>query len=300
MSSSIPQSDAASPSLSPIVAGVWRMASWEMDVAQRVRWISNCLDAGVTTFDHADIYGDYTVESLFGEALAAAPGLRSRMQLVTKCGIKLVSPRRPTHAVKSYDSSPAHVIASVEQSLRALRTDHIELLLLHRPDALLDPDLTGEALERLRADGKVVHFGVSNHSPAQLALLHQRVPLATNQVELSLLHLDALTDGTLEQCIALGIQPMIWSPLGGGRLFTSSDAQAVRVRAGLEELGRELSVSPATVAYAWLLRHPSRPVPITGTRRIEAIHEAVAALAVRLSAEQWYQLLDAGAGHEVA
>ena len=288
------------PALSAVVAGMWRMASWQLDVAERVRWIEACVELGVTSFDHADIYGDYQVESLFGEALAAAPGLRDRIQLVTKCGIRLVSSRRPAHARKSYDTSPAHVLASVERSLRALRTDRIDLLLLHRPDPLMDPDALAETFRALRESGTVHHVGVSNHAPSQLALLHGRHPVVTNQIELSPLHLDPLHDGTLDQCLALGIRPMAWSPLAGGRLLTGDDARAVRVRATLDALGRTYGVSAATIAFAWILRHPSRPVPITGSRRIEAVREAVAALAVPLSAEEWYAVWEAGAGREVA
>ena len=287
------------PTLSAVVAGVWRMASWSLDVAARVRWIEECAGLGVTSFDHADIYGDYRVEALFGQALAAQPGLRDRLQLVTKCGIKLVSAERPAHARKSYDSSPAHVVASVERSLRALHTDRIDLLLLHRPDLLMEPDALAETFRALRDAGKVLHVGVSNHSPSQLALLHRRHAVATNQIELSPLHRDALHDGALDQCLDLGLRPMIWSPLAGGRLFTGDDAPARRVRAVLTSLGEWHGVSAATIAHAWILRHPSRPVPITGSRRLAAIGEAVAALDVRLSAEEWYGVWEAGAGHEV-
>ncbi len=288
------------PHLSPIVAGAWRMGEWGMNVEQRVRWIEQCLNLGITSFDHADIYGGYTVETLFGEALAAQPSLRSRMQLVTKCGIKLVSERRPGHAIKSYDTSRAHVLASVDESLRAMHTDHIDLLLIHRPDALMDPDELANTFEGLRAAGKVLHFGVSNHTPSQLALLNNRIGLATNQIELSPLHLNALTDGTLDQCLDLGIRPMIWSPLAGGRLFKAGDETAQRVRTVLEALGRQHQVSVATMAYAWILRHPSRPVPITGSQRVEALQEAVAALTLRLSAEEWYRVLEASDGRPVA
>jgi len=288
------------PHLSPIVAGAWRMGEWGMNVEQRVRWIEQCLDLGVTSFDHADIYGGYTVEALFGEALAAQPSLRSRMQLVTKCGIKLVSERRPGHAIKSYDTSRAHVLASVDESLRAMHTDHIDLLLIHRPDALMDPDELANTFEGLRAAGKVLHFGVSNHAPSQLALLNNRIGLATNQIELSPVHLNALADGTLDQCLDLGIRPMIWSPLAGGRLFKAGDETAQRVRTVLEALGRQHHVSVATMAYAWILRHPSRPVPITGSQRLEALQEAVAALSLPLAAEDWYRVLEASLGRTVA
>lgn len=288
------------PRLSPIVAGVWRMAEWNWTAAERLRWIEQCLDLGITSFDHADIYGGYTVEGLFGEALALSPGLRQRMQIVTKCGIRLLSPQRPHHTVKSYDTSRAHVVTSVDNALRALRTDHIDLLLIHRPDALMDPDELAETFRGLQQSGKVRGFGVSNHTPSQLGLLHRRHPLLTHQIELSVMQMKALADGTLDQCLDLGLRPMIWSPLGGGRLFTSPDEQAGRVRVVLDALAERHGVTPPTIAYAWILRHPSRPIPITGSRRVEALKEAVAALSLKLDAQDWYALWQASMGHPVA
>ena len=287
------------PLLSAIVAGVWRLTAWQMDRAARIRWIEECVALGITSFDHADIYGDYQVEALFGEALAAVPGLRDRLQLISKCGIRLVSSHRPGHTINSYDASATHIVASVDRSLRALRTDRLDLLLIHRPDFLMDPEALAACFDALRVAGKVRHFGVSNHSPSQLALLHRRVPLCTNQIEFSPLHLAPLSDGTLDQCVDLELRPMIWSPLAGGRLLTSDDARTARVRAVLEALAREHEVSVPTIAYAWLLRHPSRPVPVTGTGRVEGLREAVAALGVTLSAESWYRVWEASAGHPV-
>jgi predicted oxidoreductase len=288
------------PRLSAVVAGVWRLAEWQMDAAACRGWIEQCLDLGITSFDHADIYGGYTVEALFGDALAGTPGLRQRLQIVTKCGIKLVSPQRPGHAIKSYDSSPAHVLASVDASLRALRTDHIDVLLMHRPDLLMDPGALADTFGRLRAAGKVAHFGVSNHAPGQLAMLHRRFPLVTQQIEFSPLQMRALADGTLEQCVDLGLRPMIWSPLAGGRLFSDRSEHTQRVRGVLQALADTHGVSLTTMTYAWVLRHPSRPLPITGSRRVEALREAVAALALNLSAEDWYSVWQASVGHEVA
>ncbi|MEI2453793.1 aldo/keto reductase [Lysobacter firmicutimachus] len=287
--------------LSPIVAGAWRMRDWNFDLSQRQRWIEAALELGIDSFDHADIYGDYTVEGLFGEALAVSPGLRDRVRLVTKCGIKLTSAQRPQHRIKSYDTSRDHVVASVEQSLRALRTDRVDLLLIHRPDLLMDVDELAATFDALKAAGKVLHVGVSNHSPSQLALLHAKHRLETHQIECSPLHPAPLDDGTLDQCQALGVRPMIWSPLAGGRLFGGGDERAERVRAVLAELApRYGDASAATLAYAWLLRHPSRPWPITGSGRIEGLREATAALSLRLSAEDWYAIWQAGAGREVA
>ena len=285
--------------LSNIVAGVWRAREWGLDAQGLAGWMSQALDLGITTFDHADIYGGYTVEPMFGAAFAQAPGLRERVQLVTKCGIKLVSPQRPGHAAKSYDSSRAHVLASVDASLQALRTDRIDLLLMHRPDLLMDPEQLADTFRHLLAAGKVLSFGVSNHTPTQLAMLRKRHPLVTNQIEFSALQMRALADGTLEQCVDLGLRPMIWSPLGGGRLFDGGDAQAARVWGVLQELSWKHGVAVTSIAYAWIMRHPSRPIPVTGTGRVQALGEAVAALKVRLSAEDWYRVWQASIGYEL-
>lgn len=285
--------------LSPVVAGMWRLGEWGLDAAATVHWVEQALALGITSFDHADIYGGYRVEALFGEALAAAPGLRNRLQLVTKCGIQLVHPARPGTRVHSYDSSRAHILASVDNSLQAMRTDRIDLLLLHRPDLLMDPAEVADTFRHLQAAGKVLHFGVSNHAPGQLSQLHKRFPLVTNQVELSPLHMQSLADGTLEQCTELGLRPMIWSPLARGELFTSGSEQAQRVLAVLGELAARHGTSAATVAYAWILRHPSRPHPITGSSRLQALQEAVAAVSLKLSAQEWYAVWQASMGHEV-
>ena len=285
--------------LSPIVAGAWRLAEWQWTPQQRLAWIEGNLDIGVTSFDHADIYGGYSVEALFGEALALAPQLRQRLQLVSKCGIQLVTPARPAHQVKHYDTSAAHVRASVEQSLRHLRTDHLDLLLIHRPDALMDVDELAATFHALRAEGKVLQFGVSNFTPAQLAPLQRRIALATHQVELSPLHLDPLHDGTLDQAVDFGQRPMVWSPLAGGRLFTGQDETARRVRALLEQMAAEQGVAVITLVTAWLRRHPSQPLPILGSRRIEVAREAMAALPLQLDAQQWYRIWTCAAGREV-
>ncbi len=295
---SIAAAQRAPAMLSRVVAGAWRMADWQLGTDQRLAWIEQCLELGITSFDHADIYGDYRVEDLFGEALALAPALRDRMQLVSKCGIRLVSARRPEHRCKSYDTSCAHVSASVDASLRALRTDRLDLLLIHRPDALMRADALAECFDGLRRAGKVLHFGVSNHTPSQFALLHRHVALVTHQVELSPLRLDVLHDGTLDQCQALGIAPMIWSPLAGGRLFSGDDDASRRVRAALERASQRYGVTPCTIAYAWVMRHPSAPLPITGSRRVEVLRDAVAACSLALDAQTWYEIWAAGAGQE--
>lgn len=286
--------------LSPVVAGLMRLPQWGLDTQGLLRWIEQALDLGITSFDHADIYGGYSVEAAFGEALARAPGLRQRMQIVSKCGIRLLHPARPAHRIKSYDSSRAHVLASVEASLQALRTDHLDLLLLHRPDLLMDAEELADTFRTLQAQGKVLAFGVSNHRPDELALLHARFALAAHQVEISPLHLQAFEDGTLTQCQALGLVPMAWSPLAGGRLLQGEDEAAQRVQQVLAALAADYGSSPAALACAWLLRHPARPRPVLGSGRIGALRAAAAATALRLTAEDWYRIWQAGAGREVA
>ncbi len=288
------------PRLSPIAAGAWRLADWGWTAQQTLAWIEQCADLGVSTFDHADIYGGYSVEGLFGDALALQPLLRDRLQIVTKCGIRPAVPARPEHRINSYDSSGAHITASVEQSLRALRTDRIDLLLIHRPDWLMDVGEVATAIDALKRAGKVLHFGVSNFSASQFALLDAATPLATNQIELHPLHLAPLDDGTLDQAQRLSRRPMIWSPLAQGRLLAGDESVAAqRVRWVLGSIAARLGCTPAGVAFAWLLRHPSRPLPVAGSRRIEALQEAVAALSLTLDAPTWYEIWQAGSGHQV-
>jgi predicted oxidoreductase len=220
---------------------------------------------------------------------------------VTKCGIRLVGHERGAVHIKHYDSSPGHIVASVERSLAALGTDRVDLLLIHRPDPLMQPETVAEAVARLRRDGKVLAFGVSNFTPSQFALLDAATPLATNQIEFHPLHSAPLFDGTLDQALQLRRRPMVWSPLAGGRLVGGDESPAAqRVRWVLGTIAGRLGTSPAMLAYAWLLRHPSQPRPIVGSRRIEGLRDALDAQALALDAESWFEILQAGRGFEVA
>jgi predicted oxidoreductase len=291
---------AGGPMLSRVVAGMWRIAEWDMTVDQRIAFIEQCLALGVTSFDHADIYGNYSAEGLFGEALRAQPSLRDRLQLVSKCGIKLVSPARPQHAIQHYDTSAEHIIASAEASLRQLQTDRLDLLLIHRPDPLMDFDDVADAFTRLRAAGKVLHFGVSNFSRHQFESLNRRVALVTNQVEFSPLHVAPLFDETFDGLHDLGVAPMIWSPLAGGRLFTANDVRAETLRHVIKEIADRISQPFSSVVFAWIMQLPSKPLPLTGSGRIEAIAVAVAGTTFTLSRADWFAILRAARGHEVA
>jgi len=286
--------------LSRIVAGMWRMTEWDMTPQQRLAFIEQCIALGVTSFDHADIYGGYGVEGLFGEALALKPSLREQIQIVSKCGIKLISGRRPSHTIQHYDTSSAHIVASVENSLKELRTDYLDLLLIHRPDPLMDFDEVAHTFQRLRSEGKVKEFGVSNFSRHQFETLNKRVPLVTNQVEFSPQHLEPMFDETFDGLQDLGVQPMIWSPLGGGRLFTAGDEQGERLRLKIKEVADELNRPFASVVFAWIMQLPCKPVPLTGSGRIESIQVAVEATQFSLSRPQWFEILRAARGHEVA
>ncbi|MFQ5770754.1 MAG: aldo/keto reductase family oxidoreductase [bacterium] len=290
------------PQVSRIALGFWRLADWRISRIMLTKMIEACLDWGLTTFDHADIYGDYSCENLFGAAFAETSCQREKIQLVTKCGIKLVSENRPAHAIKHYDTSKAHIKASVENSLKMLRTHYIDLLLIHRPDPLMNVNEMGEAFTELKQAGKVQHFGVSNFTPAQFESLAAGLdfPLVTNQVEFSLMNMDVLYDGTVDLCQRLHISPMAWSPFGGGRLFRENSEQANQLRKVLSSIGEQLDgASMEQVALAWILHHPVRIIPILGTGKMERIKSAVQAEKLQLSREQWFAIWSAAMGKEV-
>lgn len=290
------------PEFSHIALGMMRLNEWKMSVAELVSFIENAVELGFTTFDHADIYGSYTVEEAFGKALAKVHTLRDKIEIVTKCNIRLVSKNRPDHTLHAYDSSKDHIIRSAETSLKNLHTDFIDVLLIHRPDPLMDADEIAEAFEILKDSGKVDQFGVSNFSPYQFDLLQSRVsfPLVTNQVEFSLLQPKALYDGTLDQCQQKRISPMAWSPFGGGSLFNGNADRDIRMRHELTKIGEELGgAAPDQVALAWILKHPSKIVPVLGTGNLDRIKGAKDALDLELSRDQWFRLLEASNGFEV-
>ena len=286
------------PEFSRFVMGYWRLMDWNMSPLQLASFIEEHLDLGITTVDHADIYGGYQCEAAFGEALKLVPALRDRMEIVTKCGIATTA--KPEHAIGHYITDSAHIIKSAEQSLVNLATDRIDLLLIHRPDPLMDADEVAEAFLNLHQSGKVRHFGVSNFTPAQFALLQSRLPftLATNQVEISPVHQPLLLDGTLDQLQQLRIRPMAWSCLGGGRLFNDDEVQPLRNE--LETIARELNAeSIEQVVYAWILRLPSKPLPIIGSGKIERVRSALAAEELEMTRQQWFRIRKAALGYDV-
>lgn len=286
------------PEFSRFVMGYWRLMDWNMSPRQLVSFIEEHLDLGITTVDHADIYGCYLCEAAFGEAMKLAPALRERMEIVTKCGIATTA--NPDNALGHYITDSDHIIKSAEQSLVNLATDRLDLLLIHRPDPLMDADEVATAFLNLHQSGKVRHFGVSNFTPAQFTLLQSRLPftLATNQVEISPVHQPLLLDGTLDQLQQLRIRPMAWSCLGGGRLFNDDAFQPLRDE--LQTVARELNAeSIEQVVYAWIMRLPSQPLPIIGSGKIERVRSAIAAEELQMTRQQWFRIRKAALGYDV-
>lgn len=292
------------PEFSRIVYGTWRLLDDAAlsEPAPLLERLQRCVDLGVTTIDTAEIYGHYMVERALGAAFALDKSLRARIEIVTKSGIYIPNAFHPERKVSFYNANAARLIKSTEKSLRLMGVDHIDLLLVHRPDWLSSADDTAEGLNRLIKDGKVRAAGVSNYNVHQFELLNSRMdqPLVTNQIEFSLLHMDPLFDGTADQCQRHRVHPMAWSPLGQGRLMRTDDDAAVRVQALCAELSPKYN--DATVdqlAYAWIMAHPSQPLPIVGSNKIERVASAVRAAAIVLEREDWYALWTAAQGRSI-
>ena len=285
-------------SFSRLVYGMWRLGDDPDTRPAHVQAkVEACLEQGLTTMDQADIYGGYTAEGLLGAALRAAPGLRDRIEIVTKCDIVAPVGRHAAARVKYYDTSAAHITASVEASLREMATDRIDLLLIHRPDPLIDPDATGACLDGLVASGKVRAVGVSNFRPWDMELLQSRMSarLATNQIELSLMAHEALVNGDLAHLHRHRIAPMAWSPLAGGRMATHPT-----LRPRLDALGAAAGTDWSAVAVAWLLHHPAGILPVMGTNSLTRIAAISEALSVPMDRQTWFELYTLALGREVA
>jgi predicted oxidoreductase len=292
---------ASMPALSRLIYGVWRLADDDNTSTPHVRAkIDACLQQGISSFDHADLYGEHQCEELFGKALAEDSSLRDQMQLISKCDIAIPCDRYPDRRGKYYDTSPEYIRQSVENSLRFLHTDHLDLLLIHRPDPFMDADATGAALDKLIVDGKIRAAGVSNFTTADWELLQSRMqhPLVTNQIEINLLERSAFTDGRLAHLQQHRIHPMAWSPLAGGQLFGDGEA-AKRVMPVMSRIAEEQNTSVDQVAVAWLLAHPAGILPILGTNNLDRIGRISNALDVAIDRETWFELWTAAAGEEV-
>ena len=290
------------PDFSRLIYGVWRLGD-DVDTTTKhiLKKVETCLDQGITTFDHADIYGDYVCEKLFGDALKEAPSLKQQMQIITKCDIMLVSEKYPDRRVKYYDTSAAHIAASVDASLANIGVDAIDMLLLHRPDPFMDHHETGVALDGLIAAGKIKSAGVSNFKSHDWNLLQSAMKnqLVCNQIEISLLERSAFTNGDIAFLQERGIAPMAWSPLAGGGLFDAGNHAGARLMPRLQELASENDVGVDAIAFAWLLAHPAGICPVIGTNNINRVARISECLNVSIDRETWFELYTLAEGNEV-
>lgn len=291
-------------SYSRIVHGFWRLNEWGYNNQQLNDFIHEIVDRGITTMDHADIYGNYTCESLFGDALALTPNLREKIEIVTKCGIILPNDQIANNTGHRYDQSYDHIIESVDTSLLNLKTDYIDTLLIHRPSPLMDPDEMTRAVMHLVEQGKIKAFGVSNFKCNQYELLNESLKkemshISVNQVEVSPYQLENIEDCTLNRMLQHDVKVMAWSPLAGGKLFDQTDEKARRIMAVIQLLAEKYNVSVSTVIYSWLLRLPSKVMPIVGSSKIERVDEAVNATKLQLTDQEWFDIYVASRGEDI-
>lgn len=284
------------------VAGCMRWGKWGANFTSNEykAIIESCIEQNITCFDHADIYGDYTTEADFGNALRQNSSLRHQIKIITKCGIQMIAENRPQHTIKSYNTSKDHIISSVEKSLKNFNTDYLDIFLLHRPDPLLNPSEVAEAISSLKKAGKILHFGVSNFMPHQVNALQKNIQVEFNQVEISLMHLFPFTNGILDNCLEHNITPLAWAPLGGGVFSDDTHPRYRSIIAAATLLAEKYKTGVNQLLIAWLLSHPSKIIPVVGTTKIERLVQAREATNILLSREDWFVLYTASMGEEVA
>ena len=284
--------------LSPIIAGTMNWGVWQANysTAQMAQLMHSCLECGITTFDHADIYGGYTTEAEFGRAFAESGIPRDAIQLISKCGIQHTLGDRPTK-VKHYDYSEEYIIWSAENSLRFLQTDYLDILLLHRPSPLMQPDAIAGAVEKLRSAGKIREFGVSNFTSSQTELIRSRTNVYCNQIEFSATHLEPMLDGSFDYMQVHGIKPMAWSPVGA--VFKTENEQAFRLKKLLMELSAKYSATADVLLLAWIMQHPAGIVPVSGSNSAQRLSNQMKATTLTLELEDWFAVWTESMGHKV-
>ncbi|MFS4492579.1 aldo/keto reductase [Maribacter sp. 2308TA10-17] len=283
---------------SKIIAGTMTWGRWgkKFDTEEMTELIHFCVEQGISTFDHADIYGGYSTEKDYGNAFAQSNIQRDKVQFITKCGIQMVDDSR-SNKVKHYDYSKDYIIRSAEQSLENLKTEYLDLFLLHRPSPLLNPEPIAEAISRLLEDGKIKSFGVSNFNPTQIAVLETAIPVSGNQVEFSLTANEVMYDGSLDDCLIKERMAMSWSPLGS--YFREDNSQTKRISKSIEPLLTKYNATADQLLLAWILKHPSGVFPVVGTASKERLKASMEATQIDLELEDWFLLLEASKGHEV-
>ncbi|WP_420571007.1 aldo/keto reductase [Kordia sp.] len=283
---------------SRIIAGTMTWGIWgkQLSTPQMIEMMHHCKDAGITTFDHADIYGDYTTEADFGKAFAQSGINRESIEIISKCGIQYQTENRP-NKIKHYDYSSDYIIWSAETSLKHLQTEYLDLLLLHRPSPLMHPDEIAKAIDQLKTQGKIKNFGVSNFTPSQMTMVGTKSDISANQIQFSLTDFDAMHNGTLDFMITNSILPMAWQPLGS--IFREETEQNTRIHKVLDELSEKYHATKDQLVLAWILKHPSNVHPVIGTTTPERITNAAKATEIDLSLEDWFTLLVESQGHKV-
>lgn len=287
-------------SLSQVVMGCMRIADSGLTEGELLKLVEECLDMGVTSIDHAPVYGGYTCEKIFGDAvLRKRPELRDKMELITKAGI--VCPGHYGNKTIYYNSTKEEILKEMDESLEKLGTDHVDLLLIHRPDPLADPAETADALETVVKEGKALNVGVSNFMPSQIAMLqsYMSIPLVTNQMEFSVKNTENFFNGVVDDALTRKMPLMAWSPLGGGDVFKGTDEKFVRLRTVLTAVAEQHHTTMDAIMYAWLFVHPAKIAALTGTMNADRIRTAVHASDIQLSYDEWYQILEASRGFSV-
>lgn len=286
------------PTFSKIIAGTMTWGVWGKKCSsnQMIELMQTCIDTEITSFDHADIYGGYTTENEFGTAFLQSKIDREKIQLISKCGIKILSDNRP-HRIKHYNYSARSIIESVEQSLKNLKTDYLDLLLLHRPSPLMESEEIAEAVFQLKKEHKILDFGVSNFTPSQIDLLETKTKISCNQIEFSITHLEPMLDGSLDQLQTKGIQPMCWSPLG--TVFRVDDPRNQRILEQATALSLKYDVTTDLILLAWILKHPAKIHPVCGTTDLVRMANLMQATTLYLELEEWFALWSASTGNDV-
>jgi predicted oxidoreductase len=283
---------------SRIVQGCMTWGVWgkQLSKNEMISTIDHCMENGITTFDHADIYGDYTTEKEFGKALAEVDIPREDMQLISKCGIQYIGKTR-NNEVKHYQYDADYIIKSAEKSIKDLGANFLDLFLLHRPSPLMHPDEVAKAVDSLVSEGKIKAFGVSNFTPSQTDLISKRSHICMNQIEFSLTHFEAMHNGSLDHMMISGITPMCWSPLG--KVFKTEDEQTRRIHILLEVLSQKYNATKDQLLLAWILKHPSGIHPVIGTTNKERISNATKADSIALTDVDWFKMLVESQGYKV-
>jgi len=283
--------------LSPVISGTMNWGIWDKNLStfDMAHLIRMCVENQITSFDLADIYGNYTTEAEFGKALAESKTNRSDVQLISKCGIALAGQRK--YGIKHYNYSKDYIIWSVENSLKNLKTDYLDVFLLHRPSPLMQSEEIAEAIEKLKTEGKIIDFGLSNFTPSQTDLILKNTKIDYNQIQFSATHNEAMTNGSLDHMLTHNIRPMAWNPLGS--VFRENTDQTRRMKTLLADLVAKYHVGSDLILLAWILQHPAKVIPVAGTVNVARIQYLKKLETLKLDLEDWFAIWSESMGNEV-